>query len=492
MDSCGVQQHLKRLLSIGEGLRVEYKEAKNALPTNLFETVCAMLNRDGGDILLGVNDSGRVIGIDVQYLERLKSNIVNLSNNPQKLDPPFILFPIERSLEGKPILRLSIPVSSQTHRSNGVVYDRSEDGDFRVNEPHRIAEISNRKRATYTENKIYVAVNEDDLRFDMLPKLRNMVLSRDPNHPWPSLTDEELMIKAGLYRKDIETGNEGYTLAAVLLLGKDETIHSTLPHYNIDALVRRTQVDRYDDRDRIDCNLIDAYGRLMAFTAKHLPDPFYLEGDVRISLRDKIFREVVANFLVHREYMNAHPARLTIYKDRVEIENASNYRTQGILDPREIVPFSKNPTIAKFFAQIGWAEELGSGMVNIGKYLPHYTSDGVAEYRDGPVFTTIIPFPSIKGVAEDDFRVKFKENFRVKFSVTGNQLDRMTGMVLRLSSGRLLVVKELAEGYGVSIRTIHNDLGRLEEWNIVTFLGPPKTGTYSLTEHGKAMLEEVA
>ena len=36
-------------------------------------------------------------------------------------------------------------------------------------------------------------------------------------------------------------------------------------------------------------------------------------------------------------------------------------------------------------------EEIGSGMVNIGKYLPFYTPGAVPEYRDGPVFTTIIP-----------------------------------------------------------------------------------------------------
>ena len=159
-------------------------------------------------------------------------------------------------------------------------------------------------------------------------------------------------------------------------------------------------MDHNNDRDRIDCNLIEAYDRLMAFIAKHLPDQFYLEGDSRISLPDKIFREVIANFLVHREYMNAHPARLIIYQDRVETTNASNYRVEGVLDPEKVVPFSKNPVIAKFFAQMSWVEEIGSGMMNIGKYLPHYTPDSVPNYMDGPVFTTAIPL-SFKGNARE-------------------------------------------------------------------------------------------
>ena len=501
MENDPVLLHIKQLLTSGEGIRIEYKKARTALPENIFETICAMLNRDGGDILLGVDDNGNVLGIDNRSIENMKTNLVNLSNNNQKLEPPFILFPDEHTIDSKKILHISIPASSQVHRTAGVVFDRSNDGDFRVTEPHRIAEISNRKRTTYTENTIYSATTVDDLRMDMLPRLRNLMLTRGPHHPWIELSDEQLLLKAGLFRKDQETGKEGYTLAAILLLGKDETIRSVLPHYKIDAMVRRVQMDHYDDRDRIDCNLIEAYDRLMAFIAKHLPDPFYLEGDARISLRDKIFREVIANFLVHREYMNAHPARLIIYNDRVETTNASNYRFEGILDPEKVVPFSKNPVIAKFFAQLSWVEEIGSGMMNIGKYLPHYTPGGIPEYRDGPIFTTVIPINSNEGLKkttkkvqsknQEDFRVKFRENFRVKFSVTGKQLDRMTEIILRLSSEKVLVVKDLAREFDISVRTIHEDFSRLEKWDIVIFEGAPKTGKYVLTEKGKRLLEEI-
>ena len=45
-------------------------------------------------------------------------------------------------------------------------------------------------------------------------------------------------------------------------------------------------MDRYDDRDLVRTNLIESYGRILAFIQKHLPDPFYLEGIERRSLRD--------------------------------------------------------------------------------------------------------------------------------------------------------------------------------------------------------------
>ena len=63
---------------------------------------------------------------------------------------------------------------------------------------------------------------------------------------------------------------------------------------------------------------------LSQFVQKHLPDPFYLESDQRISLRDKIFREVIANLLVHREYTSAYPARFIIEPERVFVQKCES------------------------------------------------------------------------------------------------------------------------------------------------------------------------
>ena len=61
-----------------------------------------------------------------------------------------------------------------------------------------------------------------------------------------SMSDEELLRSAGLYGKDRATGESGYNLAAVMLLGKDDLIMDICPAYETDALVRRVNVDRYD------------------------------------------------------------------------------------------------------------------------------------------------------------------------------------------------------------------------------------------------------
>ncbi|QJW88368.1 hypothetical protein HNV11_02745 [Spirosoma taeanense] len=42
---------------------------------------------------------------------------------------------------------------------------------------------------------------------------------------------------------------EGYTLAAALLFGTPQTLLTTVPQHFMDALLRRVDEDRYEDRD---------------------------------------------------------------------------------------------------------------------------------------------------------------------------------------------------------------------------------------------------
>lgn len=298
---------------------------------------------------------------------------------------------IEVEIDGKTILYIFVPESSQVHRCNGKIFDRNEDGDMDITDnTNLVSGMYMRKQGTYTENRIFPFAEIAELKSELLIKVRKMAANERVNHPWKSMNDIELLKSAGLYLKDLQSGKEGITLGGILLFGNEELIHAALPHYRTDAILRRVNIDRYDDRDDIRVNLIESYERLMQFVSKHLNDNFYIEGDRRISLRDKIFREVVSNLLIHREFTNPFPAKLVIEKDRVFIENSNKPHGNGIIDPDNFSPFPKNPTIAKFFKEIGWVDELGSGVRNITKYNKIY-SGASPTFIEGDIFRTIIP-----------------------------------------------------------------------------------------------------
>jgi len=455
------EARVRQLLQQPEGLRLEFKEAVSELPVNLFETVCAFLNRAGGDILLGVADDGKVLGVNEVRAALLLKEIVNVSNNSQLLDPTFMLFPQVVEVDGKKLILIQVPESSQVHKCRRVVYDRSEDGDYKITNHTAVAELYTRKSAFYTENTIYPYLAITDFKPGILDRARQFIRSRDPSHPWLALPDAELIRSSGLYRKDYKTGQEGYTLSAALLFGTDEVIQNILPHYRIDALVRIENPDRYDDRLDIRTNLIDAYDLLMQFIAKHLPDRFYLQGNVRMSLRDIIFREVVANLIVHREYTNGAPARLIIYADRVETDNANKPRWYGPINPNGFSPYPKNPDIAKFFLQMGRVDELGSGVRNVTNYLPHYSPGQSAQFIDEDVFRTIIPVHSINKLKIEPetstILVKELEKEIDKLNIQESIKKRLRHEIALFANGYLHSTTEMSPSFGVSSRTIYRD-----------------------------------
>ncbi|MBI5730711.1 MAG: putative DNA binding domain-containing protein [Ignavibacteriales bacterium] len=490
-------EFIKNLLKQKEGIRLEFKEAKEKLPENLFETICAFLNREGGSIMLGVTDDGTCIGVAPELVGKFSAEISSLSNNKNKLDPPFILFPSIAEIKRTKIIHIQVPASSQVHKCNGVIFDRSADGDFRVTDTAKIAELHNRKKAHFTEGIIYPALAKKDFVKELFPKIRNLIRSNKPNHPWLALDDQQLFVTSGLYKKDYQTNKEGFTLAAALLLGKEETIQNILPHYKIDALVRKQNLERYDDRLIIRTNLIDAYDLLMGFIEKHLPDKFYMEGATRISIREKIFREVVANLIVHREYTNAHSASLIIYTDRIEVLNANNPNGSGPISINNFTPFPKNPTISKFFVQLGRVEELGSGLINVERYLKLYSKNSTPVFIEDYVFKTIIP-TEVEGTIHvaigeaDTIGVALDAVLAggVSGGVSGgisggvsndvkNRLMEILGFLLQNNGAKLA---EIEKKIKLTHRTAERYIRVLRSLKVIKFVGAAKTGRYIVTK----------
>ncbi|MDR1895691.1 MAG: putative DNA binding domain-containing protein, partial [Prevotellaceae bacterium] len=376
---------IKNLILQGEGVSVEFKACTEEISPAVYETVCAFLNRSGGHILLGVNDNGEIAGIREQSVESLLKNFINTVNNPEILNPTFLFAPKIIELDGKKIIDIYVPESSEVHRYKGRIFDRAGDADNDITRRHSLIDnIYLRKRKDFSESEVLPFLEIKDLDKNTLEKARKLVAFNEPNHPWKLMNDEELLHSAGFWKKDKETGKEGFILATALLFGQENTISNYCPAYKTDAIYRNTAYRRflnplpedpdrrYDDRDIIYVNLIEAYDRLMNFVKRNLPDKFYLppSGTQRIDLRDRIFREIVANLLVHREFSNRFPAKFLVFSDRVITENWTRPAGKATATLNELETYTKNPMIAKIFRELGYVEELGSGRINIQRYAP--------------------------------------------------------------------------------------------------------------------------
>ena len=457
---------------------VEFKRCGNQIKNDVYETVCSFLNRFGGDIFLGVQDNGAVLGISPKQAPDLIKNFIKSISNPELFTPTAYLVPEIEQYEGKTIIHIHVPPSSEVHRFKRVIYDRVDDSDVQVTSTGQIAQMYIRKQNIFTEKKIYPYVHTEDLRTDLLPKLRQMAMNtRGGEHPWIAMSDQELFRSARLYTVDRITGAEGFNLAAVMLLGKDEVIADIVPAYRTDAILRRINMDRYDDREIIETNLIDSYEKLMAFGRKHLSDQFYLEGDQRKSLRDIILREIIGNTLIHREYTSTYQAKFIIESSCMYVENGNRAAQEMMITPDNLEPNPKNPIIASFMRNIGLADQLGSGVRNVFKYSRLYSGRD-PEFIENDVFRIIVPLNRKSGSVAPTTQ-STTQTTQSTTQTTQSGVDKTEQRILRcLTDQPDLSQKRLADQLGMNVNTVKYYIRRMKQEGKIEHQGSQRTGRW--------------
>ena len=83
-------------------------------------------------------------------------------------------------------------------------------------------------------------------------------------------------------------------------------------------------------------------------------------------------------------------AKFVIEKERMYVENASRAMGGGFITVDNLEPNPKNPIIAAFFRNIGYADQLGSGVRNLFKYSKYYSRQE-PRFVEGDIFKIIVP-----------------------------------------------------------------------------------------------------
>ena len=472
------QERFKEILEIGETIRVEFKRCGNGIESDTYETVCSFLNRFGGDLFLGVTDSGRVVGVPENSVSSMIKNFISCVSNSDLITPTVYLEPRPLLYEGKTVIHIHVNPSAEVHSYKKEIFDRVDDADVHVTSPSQIAMMYIRKQSIFTERKVFPYIKVEDLRLDLLPTIRQMAAnSANGRHIWQKTDDMELLRSAGLFGTNHETGKHGLNLAAVLLLGRDDVIKDVAPAYETDALLRRINIDRYDDREIVCTNLVESYDLLMEFAQKHLPDPFYLENEQRISLRGVICREMVSNILIHREFSSSYPAKFVIENNRIYTENANRASWSGEITPENFEPNPKTPIIASFFRNIGLADKLGSGVRNIFKYAKYYQG-GHPHFFEQDIFRTSVEFESetIK-VADATINATISDaDATINATISEEDLQ-----MLRLIQAKPdITYTELSEQLNLHRATVARRIKSLAEKRVISRIGARKTGAWKI------------
>ena len=141
---------LLELIEQGESHVVEFKKSTTDITKDVYESVCAFSNRDGGHIFLGVKDNGKILGVHPDHIDQMKKDFVTAVNNENKMYPPLYLRPVEYEYEGTLILYIRVPVSQNVCRCRGRIFDRNHEADIDItNHSDEVFRLYARKNSSY-------------------------------------------------------------------------------------------------------------------------------------------------------------------------------------------------------------------------------------------------------------------------------------------------------------------------------------------------------
>jgi ATP-dependent DNA helicase RecG len=374
---------LLEYLSLGEDQDIEFKSADGGLPNTLWETVSAFANTDGGYIVLGVSEiKGGLVISGVRNPDSLLKNFWNNHNNSQKLSTP-ICFNSDvevLKVEAHNLVSIKVPRATRIQRPVYInnnpmtgTFKRNFEGDYRcISE--EVRQMLRDANDEPQDIQILQGFNLSDLDSEALKSFRQKFSSREPDHPWLALDDQNLLIQLGGWRRDRNTNKDGLTIAGLLMFGRERSILDALPHYQLDYQERLSKDPeiRWTYRLTLDGkwepNLFNFYYRVYSRLVNDISVPFQLDRDAVRRGETHVheaLREALVNTLIHAEHQSTCPIVITKFTDSFLFSNPGRLRISiqqlydgGISDPR-------NPNLQKMFQMLGLGEKAGSGFQKI-------------------------------------------------------------------------------------------------------------------------------
>ena len=370
------QTDLLELVANGESSRVEFKR-DDIEPAKFAKELSALLNFEGGCILLGVEDDGAISGL-ARSREDAEQWVMNIARN--NIDPPFVPSWSCVVLDGKTVAVVEVPANAPEKPYKAKLgKGKGRQTYIRVGTTVREATHTDEARLYQAAQLVHFdsrPVHGTDLDSLDIERLRNylrVVQRRDA----PSLTDREgwmqLLANLDLLADGAATG------AGLLLFGTNPnrqlrqagitaaTFPSTEKAYDMvdEMVIRGPLVSMLSPgKKAVEKGVID---QAIDFVARNMGTTAWLEGGRRLRKRAfsrEAVREAIVNAVAHRDYLLTQTdIEISLYADRLEIISPGRL-PNGVTVPkmREGARAARNALLKDILRDYGYIEHLGMGV----------------------------------------------------------------------------------------------------------------------------------
>jgi len=388
-DYSSMQLYVSQMIKDRETAEIEYKSAKGGFPKSFWETYSAFANTHGGTIVLGVKEKDGLFSLNSltdDDLDKLQKDFWSGVHNKNTINACLLKNDDVEvgEIEGHKVILFHIPQAQRDQRPihctqdafNGT-FRRNYEGDYLCGNAEVRRMFADADITRPADGRILKNYSWDDIDMPSFEQYRRLFATAKPSHPWHTLSNDELMRKLGGYRKDRETGEEGFTLAGILMFGKYDSIKDQtcapkfFPDYKeIPADTSSTRwIDRIYPDGSWEANLFQFYRRVLPKLQQVIPTPFRLEGNQRKdeTPAHESLREAFANLCVHADYSEESSLLVYRYPHRIVFSNPGVMliSKQQFYQGGESV--CRNTSLQQMFMMIGSAEKAGSGVDKILK-----------------------------------------------------------------------------------------------------------------------------
>jgi len=341
-------------------------EFKRDFPKNdqIIKTMIGFCNQNGGQLIIGVNDQGKVVGISEKKIEQILSSLDKAIY--EATSPPIIPQVFIKRMGQKAVVVIQVssgmnkPYCRKKEGTNKGTYIRLGRNTIRAT-TELLEELKWQSRnIDYEILPVYTAT-QDDLDEE---KIKNFLKNRK-NGGKALLTDQ---IYESYHLTTKEQGLKYPTVAGVLLFG------SRTQQYLSESMIICSHFQGNSGRKAlatIDCEgtLFEQFDQAHAFLVQRLHRSFHIKGNKReeqLELPEIAIREALLNAIVHRNYHIKAPIKIAIFDNRVEIFSPGQF--PGPMNVKNLqtgVTYLRNPSICKILREVGYVEKLGTGFIEI-------------------------------------------------------------------------------------------------------------------------------
>lgn len=375
------------LQTLSESVELEFKLAQGAdgkgkLPEDFWRTYSAMANTRGGYVVLGIREKkGNFIVEGISDIATVIKQLFDIANNKKKVNVNLLTDQSVQVIEidEKAVIVIEIPLARREQKPVYLnnqpmteTYIRRHEGDCHCTE-EQIKRMLAEQVEDSRDDRILSGFDFSDIDQDSLKAYRNLFAVAKPQHPWQELDIIDLFRNIGGWRKDRQSGEEGITLAGILMFGTWHAIQDAVPNYFVDYRERDdSQPDsRWIDRIYPDGswsgNIFDFYRRTYRKLISDLKVPFELQDGTRLDETKvhEAIREALVNTLVHADYTGRSSILVVRRPDLFGFRNPGLMRVPPDIAVKGGESDCRNRRMHQMFLMIGAGERAGSGVPKI-------------------------------------------------------------------------------------------------------------------------------